>query len=133
MSAGPNAAERAAGWPARCRDLEGLRVRLRRDCSNGLGTIPAGTVGIIKWAPSGWHRIDFLADGCGECGFKPHCGGLTRRDLEPIVDNLRTSVPGAHVLSPGKELVLRSMDGETQVAIRVVSVVGQQVTLEVRS
>lgn len=66
-------------------ELAGKRVRTLRELSNGLGTIPAGTIGTIT---NGRHvrdgKLNFEADKCECCGFAFRVSGLSYTDLELI-------------------------------------------------
>ncbi len=79
----PSKAEQAAGWPRLVGELKGLRVRLRREASTHMVTLPAGYEGTLQ-PSTGWKRIQFLGDACKCCGVKPRIHGLRRTDLEVI-------------------------------------------------
>lgn len=63
------------------RDWVGLRVRLRREASNSLCTIPAGTEGVIDRYSVGRRAIGFEGDPCECCGVSVHISGLHRSDF----------------------------------------------------
>jgi hypothetical protein len=80
----PKAADRAKGWPLRLRDVDGLRVRLRRQAGNGMMLIPAGAVGTLETAGNGWHLLQFRGDHCKCCGVAPRITRMSWRDFDPI-------------------------------------------------
>lgn len=78
MSGAPTAAERAAGWPARLSDVNGLRVRLAREANNAQVSIPPGYEGAIRASSAGWHLLEFRGDACKCCGVKPIISRMSR-------------------------------------------------------
>lgn len=88
---GPKAADFALGWPRRCLDLKGLRVRFRRDARNGSMFIPAGLEGEVQSAPSRWDRLDVRATACECCGVAARIT-VHWSALEPIVERSEAEV-----------------------------------------
>lgn len=85
MSAVPKAADFKRGWPQRCKDLAGLRVRLRREMRNGHVVLPAGLECQISFA-TGWHLIHLTGAACDKCGCRAVISRVSWRDLKPIVE-----------------------------------------------
>ena len=85
MSRVPKAADFARGWPRRCADLKGLRVRFRREAQNGSQVIPAGIEGVVEYAPSRWDRLPVRGKACECCGMQARIN-LDWTALEPIVE-----------------------------------------------
>lgn len=83
MSA-PSAIERAAGWPARLSDADGLRVRLKRDARNAHIELKAGTSGTLEISRAGWHLLTFRADPCGHCGARGVISRMGRAAFEVL-------------------------------------------------
>lgn len=64
------------------RDWVGLRVMLMRDAENAYGRIAANTTGTITAYSPGRRAIEFQADGCGSCGFRPTICAMPRHAFE---------------------------------------------------
>lgn len=63
------------------RDWNGLRVRVTRECSNGWGSIPVGTLGKVTGAGNGV-GLEFTSDPCAHCGVTMSMSKLSDRDVE---------------------------------------------------
>lgn len=83
----PKAADHAKGWPKLLRDAHGLRVRTRREMSNGLVVVPAGTVGLVETAGNGWHLLQFRTDACSCCKVAVRISRVSWTDLIPEVQS----------------------------------------------
>lgn len=76
-----NAPPVGSGWPSLMRDAIGKRVRLTREASNGVMTLPVGFEGTISDG-TGWHRLSFKSAPCGSCGVQARVSQMSWRDFE---------------------------------------------------
>lgn len=71
-------------WPRRKRDAEGRQVRTLRDFSNGILTLPKGSVVRLRRFYHGW-EID--GPKCPHCGVAVHMSKVPESDLELLPEN----------------------------------------------
>lgn len=67
----------------RVRDWYGKRVRTTRSLTNGVVTMPAGSLATVKNTPSGT-GLHLKFDGCPSCGCAAHMSRVRADDVEVI-------------------------------------------------